>query len=212
MSSEQRNSGAGGDQDPYSISIPDEPDAPTGLATRDRRAAPRFFFRVPVVLESGRASGKGFVHDMSSSGARIEGADLKLAEGARVKLGFRFFKDSPPIEIMGNVVRLTESGGFGVHFGKVDPRTRRALSTLLPKVASGRCEEDTARVFSGELVARLGATLHRACAEAAQAAGVPLNEWLTDRLSNITQEELADARKPKSAVHESGRTRNPYQR
>jgi len=178
----------------------------------DRRTAPRYIFQVPVTIQAGRAGGKGRVHDMSSSGARIEDADLKCSEGTRVRLRFRFFKDSPPMELSGEVARVTATGGFCVHFGKLDPRTRRALATLLPKVGAGRCEDEPELLFSGELVTNLGPTLHRACVEAARAAGIPLNEWIKGKLAESSQSDLADLRKPDPPPQRTGPARNPYQR
>ena len=190
----------------------DDQDPPT-IPIRDRRSAPRFIFQVPVLLRVGHQSGRGKVHDMSSTGARIENANLEPTEGAKIRLGFRFFENSPPIELNADVVRKTQSGGFCVHFRAVDQRTRRALTTLLPKLGSGRFEQVDSRMYTGELVARLGADVHRACAEAAQAANMPLNDWIKARLRDTALQEMEEARTETSpAPYQGGSSRNPYRR
>ena len=184
---------------------------PPTLPMRERRTAPRFIFQVPVLIRIGHQSGRGKVHDMSSTGVRVEKSNLEPTEGARIKLGFRFFENSRPVELGGHVVRKTETGGFCVHFSTLDPRTRRALTTLLPKVATGRFEESSSRLYSGELLTNLGPQLHRACADAASVAGISLNEWIKERLEAEARRALVEARSA-SEPASPGTGRNPYRR
>jgi hypothetical protein len=156
--------------------------AESGPAEPDKKRAPRFLFQVPVEIELGRESGRGRVEDMSKSGARIEQPTIHPEPGAKVKLRFGFFKNSPPIAVSGTVVRTTDTGGFGVVFANLDPRTRRALLTLLPKIGTAQPYSPRETRDTETLTLSIPRDVHARCAEAAKKSGRSLNEWLVDAI------------------------------
>ncbi len=68
---------------------------------------------------SGRDDGDGFIIDISDSGALVEEVTSSPSIGTRVRLLVRL-PDQAEFELIGQVVRLTESG-FGVEFEKHYP-------------------------------------------------------------------------------------------
>lgn len=163
-------------------------EAQASPASQDRKTAARFLFRVPVDLEVGRETGQGRIHDMSQTGARVEESTLRPDVGAKLRLRFRFYEHSPPIAVQGKVVRTTETGGFAVTFVSLDARTRAALSTLLPRVGSGRWRDARDGRSTGDLSTPLGPELYARCVEAARNGGVDLNRWVVAALERAVEE------------------------
>ena len=83
-----------------------------------------------VGLEIDGLCSTGRVHDISGTGARIEDTPLKPAVGADVRVTFVLSLDRPGFEVLGEVVRFTETGGFAISFSAVDPRLRAVLIEL----------------------------------------------------------------------------------
>ena len=188
MQDDRRNASSPGPDDAVAPEVAaSEPGETQGGPRAHRTTAPRYVFDVPVELEFGRETGAGRIHDISPTGARIESADLRLSEGAKVRLRFRFFDDAPAIDVRGHVVRTTETGGFCVQYDRLDPRIRRALATLLPKVGTGRWRDANETRYTGRLSTPLPPELHRACAEAAAGAGLSLDAWVLRCLEQATQ-------------------------
>ena len=83
-----------------------------------------------VGLEIDGLCSTGRVHDISAVGARIEDTPLKPAVGAHVRVTFVLSLDRPGFEVLGEVVRFTDTGGFAISFSAVDPRLRNVLIEL----------------------------------------------------------------------------------
>ena len=62
-----------------------------------------------------RTDARGLLHDISSSGARIEEASLRLKPGTVVRLTLPLIGEFEPVQVRGEVVRETETG-FAVRF------------------------------------------------------------------------------------------------
>ena len=169
-----------------------------------RRSAPRYEFRTPVAILSSYRKSEGMLWDMSTAGARIEKVDLEPMEGERLSIEFSFFPGSPPVQLAGNVVRRTETGGFAIEFSRMSSRMHQILCCLLPKVASGRIEEEESgeTSYSGQMMANVGPELHEACVRAAETASLDLNEWLHKQLEAGADEELEQMRHDAANNHD----------
>jgi len=144
----------------------------------------------------------GTVQDMSSTGARVEGATFEPTEGARVDLELALFQDSEAIRLQAQVVRKTETGGFAVCFLAPDPRTQQLLRAALPKAGKARVLGETESRYSGQFVTQLGSELHRSCAEAAEAQGKTLEEWIRTSLGSASLAAADDVRRHREARHD----------
>jgi len=82
----------------------------------DMTAAPRCRSRIPVEIEVGGRRERGAIADMSASGARIVGIQLKLPRGT--PLAIRYGSATAPILLAATMVRAT-ADGFAV---KIRPR------------------------------------------------------------------------------------------
>ncbi len=102
-------------------------------------ARPRFDLRVPVNYRTPRKTGHGTIWDVSTSGARVEGASLLPRTGTRVRLRFSYASNEAPLLASAEVVRRTESG-FAVRFLGLGENMTSRLDARLPhgvKVPSG---------------------------------------------------------------------------
>ncbi len=101
----------------------------------DNRKDTRFKTRFDALYASGRTEGAGVLADLSYSGARIEGASLCPRVGTRVRL-YVFIQPISPFELIGHVVRSTESG-FAIAYDVSDPGLRDLVDDIAAIVASG---------------------------------------------------------------------------
>ena len=95
-----------------------------------RRAAPRAKGWIPVCIRLGDSVSTGTIHDMSVSGARIEGCPLMPAEGSELTLSPSLEDRESRLWIRATVVRLVGEGGFAVRFVEMDPVTEELLERL----------------------------------------------------------------------------------
>ena len=100
----------------------------------EKRLEQRFKLRIPVDYEICGIQRKGLLWDISTTGARIEQASQPQL-GTQVKLTLAFFPGATPVALLGDVVRLTESG-FAVKFHHLYQRTKMLLSVALPRAAA----------------------------------------------------------------------------
>jgi len=108
-----------------------------------KRAKARVEMRVPVEFRGRRTQGRGFIRNISESGALVEDAEPLVVAGGRIRLRFAFFEDSLPVEIPASVVRETASG-FGVQFSGLDARLRNVLAMLIARIRN-RAQEQAAK-------------------------------------------------------------------
>ena len=72
--------------------------------------------------------------DGSLSGARIEQVTRLPARGQGLRLLLHLAPSKGPLEVHGEVIRHTETGGFAVRFCEFDTRTLRVLRAVLPRL------------------------------------------------------------------------------
>jgi hypothetical protein len=113
------------------------PDACAVTGGAERRRAERLHL-AGVGIEIGNLCGVGRIHDISSTGARIEDSGLNPPLGALARLLFVLSSDEPAFEMAASVVRGTQTGGFAVEFLKPDPRLERLVDEQIRRAkASG---------------------------------------------------------------------------
>lgn len=103
------------------------------MSPPERRAVPRVGFPVLVLFRSQatEAYESAYGADLSVSGIRVEGARADV--GAMLDLQLVERHGRRPVEVLGEVVRIDETG-FSVRFVELDDAQRRWLSS----VVSGR--------------------------------------------------------------------------
>ena len=89
--------------------------------------------RVPVEFSGRHVRGRGFIRNISESGALVEDAQPLVVSGGRVRLRFSFFQDSLPVEIPATVVRETPIG-FAVQFAGLDARLKSVLALVIARI------------------------------------------------------------------------------
>ncbi len=96
----------------------------------EKRKQPRFRTHFDALYSTGPAEGAGVLVDLSYSGARLENvSQLHLpAVGTDVRL-YVFVQPVAPFEILGRVVRVTESG-FAIAYEIDDPEVRRLVDDV----------------------------------------------------------------------------------
>jgi hypothetical protein len=94
----------------------------------DKRKDPRFRTRFDSLYSLDRAEGAGVLVDISYTGARLEQATIWPPLGTVVRL-YVFIQPVSPFELVGHVVRLTESG-FAIEYEVEDPEVRRLVDDV----------------------------------------------------------------------------------
>ena len=102
---------------------------------RERRTAQRFKLRVTAEYRTTAERGKGLLWDISTSGARIDGASSSVTEGTHVQIQFSLFPGSVPIVLPAKVVRETKTG-FAVNFTGLGHRNESLLRIAIPKAVA----------------------------------------------------------------------------
>ena len=77
--------------------------------TMENSRDPRFHARFDAFCSAGREEGSGILADISRSGARLEETSLQPEVGSKVRL-YLFVRPVNPVELVGEVVRHTDSG------------------------------------------------------------------------------------------------------
>jgi hypothetical protein len=75
----------------------------------ERRKNPRYKARFDALYSSGAQEGAGVLAEISYAGVRLEDSSIRPAIGTRVQL-YIFLRPVQPFELVGRVVRHTESG------------------------------------------------------------------------------------------------------
>jgi hypothetical protein len=94
----------------------------------DQRKDPRFRTRFDALYSLGRAEGAGVLVDLSYTGARLEEVSIWPPLDTKVRL-YVFVQPVNPFELIGHVVRLTESG-FAIEYEVEDPEVRRLVDDV----------------------------------------------------------------------------------
>lgn len=100
----------------------------------ERRGAQRYKARVPVEFRCATLTGKGYMFDISLSGARIEEVDQRPLAGDRLRIVFGLGLPTSPDWVPAEVVRHTVTGGFALRFYKIDVRVLGLLRGLIARV------------------------------------------------------------------------------
>lgn len=106
---------------------------PQDSGEANKRKKKRVDMRVPVEFNGRHVHGRGFIANISETGALVEDAQPLVVSGGRIRLRFAFFEDSLPVEIPATVVRETPNG-FGVHFAGLDARLKSVLGLVISKI------------------------------------------------------------------------------
>ena len=101
---------------------------------QERRVSQRFSACVPVEFHGAVLAGKGNMVNGSLSGARIEQVTQLPARGQGLRLLLYLAPSNGPLEVHGEVIRHTETGGFAVRFCELDAQIVRVLRAVLPRV------------------------------------------------------------------------------
>ena len=91
----------------------------------DRREQQRVRTLFELLYSAGREEGHGLLADISYAGARISDTELRPEVGTQVRL-YVFIQPVCPLEIVGEVTRLTEDG-FVVEYEIVDPDVKQLI-------------------------------------------------------------------------------------
>jgi hypothetical protein len=94
----------------------------------EQRKDPRFRTRFDALYSLERAEGAGVLVDLSYTGARLEEVSIWPPLDTKVRL-YVFIQPVSPFELIGRVVRLTESG-FAVEYEVEDPEVRRLVDDV----------------------------------------------------------------------------------
>lgn len=87
--------------------------------------------RVSVSIRVGDLVSSGTIHDMSISGARIDGCPLRIALGTVLILSPSIDEErESTLWIRASVVRLIGECGLGVRFVEMDPATKELIERL----------------------------------------------------------------------------------
>jgi len=100
----------------------------------ERRGAPRFQTSFDALCAAGRREGAGILADLSRSGARVEQASVKPEIGSKVRL-YVFVRPVSPFELVGEVVRITESG-FAIEIFEVSDQVQQLIDDVASLVSS----------------------------------------------------------------------------
>ncbi len=102
--------------------------------SQERRLSERYSACVPVEFHGVVVVGKGTMVNDSLSGACIEQVTPLPARGQGLRLLLYLASSGSPLEVHGEVIRHTETGGFAVRFCEPDVRVLRILRTILPRL------------------------------------------------------------------------------
>jgi hypothetical protein len=86
----------------------------------EKRVEPRKALSLPVLCQSGMETGSAQTVNVSISGALLESASLRPERGTLVKLVFLAPGSDTPRELIGTLVRHTETG-FAIQFLVMEP-------------------------------------------------------------------------------------------
>jgi hypothetical protein len=100
----------------------------THMTTENRRAQGRVQTRFESLYSAGRMEGTGTLSDVSYSGAQIEGASLKPEIGKPLRI-FVFIQPVSPYELVGDVVRHTDTG-FAIEFSQMSDEVKRFVDDV----------------------------------------------------------------------------------
>ena len=92
---------------------------------RNRRREGRVTTRFESLISTGRTEGTGVLADISRAGALVEESTLKPEIGKPIRL-YVFVQPVAPFEVVGTVVRHTESG-FAIEYGDLSDEVRRLV-------------------------------------------------------------------------------------
>ena len=106
------------------------------LSADQSARADRAGSRIPVSIRVGGLVSSGTIHDMSVSGARLDGCPLRLSEGNELILSPSIGEHrESTLWIRALVVRLIGECGLGVRFLEMDPATKELIERLDPAEA-----------------------------------------------------------------------------
>ncbi len=96
----------------------------------ERRRAPRIRCALDTFFSSERQEGLVVLENVSSSGALLERTESRPPLGARVRLMTYLPGRTTPLQLIGRVVRITDSG-FAVHYETPNPEVFQRIKDVV---------------------------------------------------------------------------------
>jgi hypothetical protein len=139
----------------------DEEESPTAFSLDEatsrwvdpqgRRAALRFDVRIPITyhFDIGRRSddGKGWITDISTSGAKISDPTRLPPVGSSIRLWLSFYETSTPVAISCRCVRHAEDRAFAVRFHSRSAFVASALRLAISRIRQRDPDDDPSTLF-----------------------------------------------------------------
>jgi hypothetical protein len=113
-----------------------------GASRSDQRSVSRVHHAVRVRFSSNGIEGSGKLRDLSTRGARIEDASIRPVPETAVILTVDLREEVLAVRLVGNVVRLTETGFALQFFLDPDPSLEALLRWVSAEVEGLRTTED----------------------------------------------------------------------
>ena len=101
----------------------------------DQRRSPRYLVRFGALISSESRKGTGVLSDISYRGARLSEVSILPPLGSKLRL-YVFVLPVAPFEILGHVVRTTESG-FALALNLFDPEIQQLVDDVRAIVSQG---------------------------------------------------------------------------
>ncbi len=101
----------------------------------NRRRHPRFRTRFDALYLAGREEGAGILVDIARRGARLDETSFRPEVGSKVRL-YIFVRPVSPFELVGEVVRHTDSG-FAVAIVEDRDEIQEMIDDVAEAVSSG---------------------------------------------------------------------------
>ncbi len=105
-------------------------ESPLRNSPKERRTAARFDLEGRVDYGALDVEGSGKLHDLSTSGARLDDVTHRLKPGVKLEILLVLVRGGVPLPLHGKVVRETETG-FAVEFCGNSPRVKAVLKTVI---------------------------------------------------------------------------------
>lgn len=98
------------------------------MQSENRRGEARVQTRFESLYSAGRTEGTGMLSDISYSGAHLEGATEQPEIGKLLRI-YVFIQPVSPFELVGTVVRYTETG-FAIEFTQLSDEIKRFVDDV----------------------------------------------------------------------------------
>jgi len=122
------------DLDPVAFGLSGDLRSDDEKIAMENRHDPRFLTPFEALCSTGSEEGSGVLADISRSGARLEDTTLRPELGSKVRL-YLFVRLARPFELIGEVVRLTDSG-FAITIIEASDEVQELIDDVAAAVSS----------------------------------------------------------------------------